>query len=118
MNAETLIGLVGLVVVLIVIYSVIFIGIITPNEGEHTGIVTAADKDVIPFLGTNKVVYFKTSEYATQEDKYCVEDEALFEELQVLARNRTLITITYKNDWFVPRGICSSGVGIIRGIIE
>jgi len=113
-------GLFGIAVVVFLIWLVMhgfsYTGIFSANEGEHTGIVTAADEDAVLFFGTNYNVYFKTSEYSTQEDRYCVEDEALFKELQGYARNRTVITIRYKNDWFVHRSICNGGVGIIREV--
>lgn len=67
------------------------------SEGEHTGFVTAAQKNGLFF--TTGRAYIKTDLASSQEDMYCVIDDEVFKKLEELARNKEKVTFQYRG-WF------------------
>ena len=93
-----------------------FIGIMGENHGKHTGIVTATEESKYFLFGWDyKYVYFKTSEFSSQEDKYCVDDNSLYLKLQEAQKNKKQVTIKYDNDMFVAKWHCNTPT-IITGV--
>lgn len=63
------------------------------SRGEHTGFVTAVQKQGI-FYKTGRA-YFKTNTQSSQEDEYCVIDEKIYNQLQELSKEKKQVTIQY-----------------------
>ena len=104
----------------VLIFIFFLIGIVLLNDvggsrGKHIGIVTAIEFNKNILWDAN-IVYFKTSEESTQEDKYCVNDLELKTQLEQLARKRELVTIEFKNNFWFWRWKCNGGSSIIVGI--
>ena len=113
----------GLILVLVIIFSILttiafIFGFRTPTQGQHTGIVTATEKNTnFPFGWITKGVYFKTSMYTSQEDQYCVIDDSLYQQLEYYQANQTVVTINFENGWFsMPWWLCGMGDTIIQGV--
>ena len=82
------------------------------NSGQHTGYVTAIEKEGI-FWKTWRV-YIKTDPQSSQEDKYCVEDESLISKLQKMQENRQLVTLDYSSPSIVWAWQCGKEPSIIQ----
>lgn len=102
-------GVVVLVVVGGFTLFLLFVGILligggTPNEGTHTGYVTAVEKEGIIWRVNS--AYFKTDTQSSQEDKYCASDDVVtqLKEAQVAKK---LVTIEYKRGFFLFPWECS-----------
>lgn len=63
------------------------------GRGEHTGFVTAVEKQGI-FYKTGRA-YVKTDTQSSQEDKYCVIDEKVYNQLQELSKDKKQVTVKY-----------------------
>jgi hypothetical protein len=118
-------GLVGILFGLFICAVIVFLavwlevyGFRPPTSGEHTGIVTATEKNTnFPFGWVTKIAYFKTSQYATQEDVYCVTNDTLFGQLQQYQQGQTTVTITFGNGWWdMPWWACGGGDTIINSV--
>ena len=98
MNSQEniIIGFVAFIIAIIIIGIVfsplIYLGIhgwhTETARGEHTGYITATEKGGILF--TRNSVYLKTDTQSSQEDKYCVLDEAVYTDLQNTQRKKHL----------------------------
>jgi len=62
--------------------------------------------------GSN-LVYFKTSITSGQEDRYCVNDEAVKQQLVEFSRNHEEVTVYYSNDVIMWKWDCNGGDSII-----
>jgi len=80
----------------------------TTDDGEHTGTVTAVEK--------NGIIYFKSDAQSSQEDIYCVIDEELVKNLKDKAINKTKITIQYIDYFIIGYKYCAGEPAIIVGI--
>lgn len=69
---------------------------IQTSEGEHTGFITAAQKQGIIFK-TGRA-YVKTDLASSQEDVYCVKDNEVLKALQEKAKTRERVTVKYRGD--------------------
>ena len=75
-----------------------FTGIaVETSRGEHTGFVTAAQKNGL-FFKTGRA-YIKTDLSSSQEDLYCVKDDAVLKQLQEAAKSRERVTIKYAGNF-------------------
>lgn len=71
-----------------------FIGVhINTGGGQHTGYVTAVEKTGL-FWKTGRV-YIKTDLSSSQEDIYCVIDEKVYTEIEVLSKNKEQVTVSH-----------------------
>jgi len=86
----------------------------TTDDGEHTGTVTAVEKNGIIFKTYS--VYFKSDAQSSQEDIYCVIDEELVKNLKDKAINKTKITIQYIDYFIIGYKYCAGEPAIIVGI--
>lgn len=85
------------------------------TEGEHTGVVTAVEKDGVIFK--TDTAYVKSDVSSSQEEQYCVIDSDVKKELQDKASKTEKVTLKF-NDYLV-RGFSncqSNAIGIITGI--
>jgi len=63
------------------------------TKGEHTGFVTAVERNGVFFkTGT---AYVKTDLSSSQEDKYCVADSAVYNKLVELSKNHSRAVLQY-----------------------
>ena len=123
MNKDGGINLIGMFILISVSFllgfifysSIIGLHIIITENGEHTGYVTAIETNGIFFKTTS--VYFKTDAESTQEDRYCVIDKDLVEELRKYQSERKLITIKFYDVISYGWKNCKvEDIGIISGI--
>lgn len=99
--------IVSIVIVVVFAMAVLtLIGFKEPSSGQHTGIVTAVEKNGI-FWPTYSA-YVKTSAQSTQEDQYCVIDPAVIGQLQSDAQAVKEVTVSYNNGLFVWPWQCGS----------
>jgi len=86
------------------------------GRGEHTGYVTAVQKQGI-FFKTGRA-YLKSDVQSSQEDQYCVTDEKVFEQLQVIAKENKKVTLKYFS--WLANGIknCEGESDIIYEVIQ
>jgi hypothetical protein len=82
------------------------------SQGEHTGIVTAVEYNSHLTWGSN-LVYFKTSTTSGQEDRYCVNDEAVKQQLIQFSKSHQEVTLYYSNDMIMWKWDCNGGDSII-----
>lgn len=59
------------------------------------------------------IVYFQTIRASSQEDKYCVNDENVKNQLIKLQKDKKEITIYYKNNFALWKWECNGGESII-----
>jgi hypothetical protein len=87
---------------------------VTTRDAEHTGFITAVEKNGL--IWPTGRVYVKTDLSSSQEDRYCVEDEKIYNQLKQKAKNKESLTLVYKDEAFVAPWRCESESGIITGI--
>jgi hypothetical protein len=85
------------------------------SSGEHTGYVTAIEKNGIIFKTGH--AYVKTDTMSSQEDQYCVIDDAVYAQLQQYAANKTHVDIYYVS--WLNAGIqnCAAEDAIITKVV-
>lgn len=98
MNKKGCFGATLSVIGIIIVIGIICIGIFgldikTTENGKHTGYVTAIETNGIIFKTHS--VYFKTDAESTQEDRYCILNETLKNELEQYQKDKKLVTISY-----------------------
>lgn len=81
-------------------------------RGTHTWIVTANTHNGI-IVKTNKI-FFKTDINSSQEDSYCVKDEAILGKLKEAQYSQKKVTIEYED--YLSNGIECSEIEIIIGV--
>lgn len=94
-------------VILFFIFTIFGLHIKTTEGGKHTGYVTAVETNGIIFKTHS--IYFKSDLESSQEDRYCVIDLSLKEELEKTAKDKTRITIYYYNYLFPGWNYCKMG---------
>lgn len=85
-----------------------------PANGEHTGIVTAAQKSGI-FFKTYRIS-FKTGNNTGQQYEYCVTDENLFNQLTQLSNKGASVTVDYYAPLYVGYWHCGNEDGIVTNV--
>lgn len=107
-----ILGIIGTVAGLILVQ---FTGLhINTGKGEHTGFVTAVERSgVVWKTGT---VYVKTDLSSSQEDKYCVTDDAVYLRLEEASRNKEKLTLQHKSYFATGIYECGSEEAIVYGI--
>ncbi len=87
----------------------------TTSNGRHNGQVTAVERNGVIWKTWD--VYIKSDISSSQEDKYCVEDTTLIPQLDALSKDRTKVTVLYRDELVVAPWRCGNDeVGIITGI--
>lgn len=85
------------------------------TQGEHTGIVTAVEYNSNLIWGSN-LVYFKTSTTSGQEDRYCVSDGSVKQQLIDFSKNHQEVTVYYHNNFIMWKWDCNGGESIIYNV--
>lgn len=75
-----------------------------PNDGSHTGYITAVEREGI--IWKTYTAYVKTNSQSSQEDKYCV-DSSVVEELKKAQVENKQVTVNYKRGFTLPIWECS-----------
>lgn len=108
---------IGILFFLWLIIIVPFFGLhINTGDGTHVGYVTAVEKGGLFFkTGT---AYIKSDVSSSQEDSYCVIDDAVMAELKNVAQKKAKVEVTYFG--WVSAGIanCAGEGAIISGVKE
>lgn len=97
-----------------IITILILIGIGSPNNGQHTGIVTSVEQTGIIFK--TWTAYIKTSSQSTQEDAYCVTDPHVISQLKSDATSVKEVTVNYSRGIFMPITECNGEGSIINSV--
>jgi hypothetical protein len=120
MESETkiVLGFFGLFFVgIIALFAVEIVGVPIENgTGKQTGYVSAVEKSGLFFkTGT---AYIKPELSSTQEDKYCVIDDAVYTELETASRGKTRVEVSHYS--LVAPGIknCAGENAIIKSADE
>lgn len=105
---------IGVLIVLALIAGYFSISHIGPNEGQHTGYVTAIEQEGI--IWKTWRAYIKTDPQSSQEDSYCVQDTQVIAKLKNAEKNRELITIEYSSPFIVFKWDCDGENSIIKSV--
>lgn len=87
------------------------------TTGSHTGYVTATESS--GFIWVTDDAYIKTDTQSSQEDRYCVQDDRVFEDLREFQTSRERVTVRFSDD---PLDVilpwrCSGGAqSVIRSV--
>ncbi len=84
------------------------------NEGQHTGYVTAVEREGL--IWKTWRAYVKTDPQSSQEDLYCVTDPNVVFDLQYMEKSRQLITVNYSSPAIVFKWECGGESSIIKSI--
>lgn len=99
--------------------AIILVGInglnIGTGSGEHTGYITSVEKNGLIFK-TGRA-YVKTDLQSSQEDMYCITDESLYKELEVVSRSKEPVTLKYHSKLIYGATNCSSEGAIIDSFL-
>ncbi len=93
-------------------FALLFPGTIGASQGSHTGVVTAVERNSNLIWGST-IVYVKTLRDSSQEDRYCVNDQNLENQLVNLQKEKKEVTIYFKNEYFMWKWDCNGGESII-----
>lgn len=93
-------------------YSLLFPGKAGASNGSHSGVVTAVEYNSNVIWGSN-IVYFKTVRESSQEDRYCVNDETVKNQLVEAQKGKKDVTIYFKNNFIMWKWQCNGGESII-----
>lgn len=85
---------------------------VTTRDAEHTGYITAVERNGL--IWEKGYAYVKTDLSSSQEDVYCVEDDSVYEKLKDASRNKQRVTVTYKSEAFVAPWRCERDTFITR----
>lgn len=115
---RVLFGLLGVLVVIgFFIWLPFQVWPIETSRGEHTGYVTAIERNGLFFH--KATAYVKTDTQSSQEDTYCVLDAEVFSQLQEFASRKAHVDLYYFN--WLKRGIQNCKVAdnaIIYKVVE
>lgn len=87
---------------------------ISTGEGQHTGYITAVQKQGIVWKTWR--AYVKTDAQSSQEDMYCITDESLVPELQKAAEEKRQVTVQYFSWLFAGIANCEGEPDIIKSL--
>ena len=82
--------------IVLLLPAILLTGCWTISEGEHTAYITTAQK--VGLIWKTGRVYTKTDLSASNEDRFCVEDEGVFNQLVELARSGEKVTLILHNE--------------------
>jgi len=119
MEIEDIVGLIfiGILCVFVGVFGMgLFMHSFGVTDGQHTGYVTAVERNE-GMIYSDTLVYFKTDLESSQEDIYCVNDPELKTRLEIAARNKVPVTISYHNDFILYNSECYAGSTIITGVV-
>jgi hypothetical protein len=119
MNTEEKLFFIGavLVPVFLVIYLVFgsIFGIhYETGRGNHSGYITAVQKQGLIFKTWR--AYVKTDLSSSQEDTYCVDNEETAKKLESMAENKEKGTFQYKKYLFAGMTLCEGEGDIVYGV--
>ena len=103
--------------ILFFLWVFLFPGTIGASVGVHTGVVTAVEYNSNIIWGAN-IVYFKTVRESSQEDRYCVNDQTVKEQLIEAQKQKKEVTIYFKNNYVMWKWQCNGGETIIYKVEE
>lgn len=111
-----IVGIVGVVMAVVIALIVVpFVGIrINTGSGQHTGYVTAIEKNGL--IWKTWRAYVKTDTQSSQEDTYCVIDPSVVAQLTRAVDTKEHVTVSYFS--WVSAGItkCSHEGAIINAV--
>jgi hypothetical protein len=84
------------------------------GNGEHTGYVTAVERNGLIFK-TGRV-YIKTDTSSSQEDEYCVTDPSVYAQLEELSRSQSKVTVKYHSWLIAGLPFCKGEPAVINSI--
>jgi len=93
--SELIVAITLVIMTLFIIISSSVFYISTPTNGSHTGYVTAVEKNGI--IWKTGRVYVKTDTQSSQEDKYCVKDQVIYDELVKAQTNKEKVTLKFSS---------------------
>ncbi len=93
-------------------WTLLFPGKLGASDGLHTGVVTAVEYNSNLIFGAN-IVYFKTVRESSQEDRYCVNDEGVRNQLIEAQKDKREVTIYFQNNFIMWKWQCNGGETII-----
>lgn len=94
--------------------ALLYIGLTSPARGSHTGYVTATETSGL--IWSTPKAFFKTDAQSSQEDRYCVTNQSVYDRLLTAQTIREKVTINFQNDWWMPIWECNGGISIIRSV--
>lgn len=106
-----------LIICMIVIFIISLMSgcIETMNNGKHNGQITAIEKEGL--IWKTYTVYVKSDISSSQEDNYCLEDLSLIPKIEQSSKDRSKVTVLYRDEFIVAPWRCGSyNGGIITGI--
>jgi len=87
----------------------------TLSNGKHTGQITSIEKEGL--IWKTYTIYVKSDTSSSQEDTYCVENLDILPELYQLSKDRTKVTLLYRDEMIVAPWRCGQyNGGIITGV--
>lgn len=89
----------------------IFFSVFTPTEGSHTGFITAVEKNGV--IWKTGRAYVKTDLSSSQEDKYCVKDQRVYDELVKVQTSKEKVTVKFSAPLVVSNWDCGNEDSII-----
>lgn len=84
------------------------------SNGTHTGYVTAVQESGV--IWQTKRVYIKTSTESTQEDTYCIKDDAVYQALIEKSKTGERVSVTYNHPLIEWNWNCGREKDIINGV--
>lgn len=87
---------------------------VTTRDAEHTGYITAVEKNGL--IWPTGRVYVKSELSSSQEDAYCVEDENVYKLLKEKSIKKENVTLIYKSEAIVAPWRCGEDSAIVTGI--
>lgn len=87
---------------------------INTGQGQYTGYITATEKNGL-FWKTSRV-YLKTELSASNEDKFCVMDEAVLSQLEEASRSQEPVTIKYSSFFIEGLAYCDAEGAFITSV--
>lgn len=107
-----ILGIVGVIAAIWLTFTGIHIN---TGEGEHTGFITAVEKNGLIFK--THTAYIKTDTSSSQEDLYCVIDPAVAQTLKILSSAKEHVTIQYMSYLLPAIDECNGESAIITGVM-
>lgn len=108
------------VVVLLLLYGLVHLAVsgwhYETGHGEHTGYVTAVETNGLLFK-TDRA-YVKTDTQSSQEDKYCVLNSAVTEQLRKYSAKKAHITVSFVSFLVAGAKYCKGEDAIITSVRE
>lgn len=104
--------LVAMIVIPLIFLS--FFSFMQPGKGQHTGFITSVETYGVIWETTR--AYIKTDTQSSQEDKYCVQDESVINNLKTAQELNKKVTIEYSSPFIMPDWKCGGESSVIINI--